>query len=527
MPGVEHDRMRTLGDVLRYHAGRSPAAVALSFEGIDTTFATLDQRADAVAAGLIDLGIGPGDRVGYLAKNSDAFFEIFLGCVRIGAVVTPVGWRLGDDEIVYILQDAGVRVLFAGRESAPQVSRLAARLETVATIFALEPVAQDWPLYPVWRDHKRAVPGVQAVSPSDVAIQLYTSGTTGRPKGAMLSHENILLPRQLNADAGLAWEQWTVDDVALAAMPVSHLGGSLWPIYAFYWGARVSVVREFSPAQLLDHIRDDGVSILFIVPSALQIVLRDPRVATTDFSRVRHMLYGASPIPLDLLREAINVIGCGFVQVYGLTETTGAIVGLGPDDHDLASPAKLASTGRPFPQVEISIRSPVGEVLETGEVGEIYVRSPSNMVGYWNLPEATLDAVPAGWLKTGDAGRLDEDGYLYICDRIKDMIITGGENVYAPEVENVLYSHPDVLDAAAIAVPDARWGEAVKAVIVLRPGARVDEDGIRQWCRDRIASFKSPKTVDFVDALPRNGTGKVMKHQLREPFWADVGRRVN
>jgi long-chain acyl-CoA synthetase len=311
-------------------------------------------------------------------------------------------------------------------------------------------------------------------------------------------------------------------------MPIFHIGGTGWGVTGLYNGAKGVIVREFDPGRVLDFIEQDRISKMFMVPAAMQIVVRQPRAREVDFSCLKYLLYGASPIPLDLLKECMEVFGCGFVQMYGMTETTGTIVALPPEDHDPQGNARMRSAGKPLPGVEIAILDETGRRLGPDQVGEIATRSAANMSGYWNLPDATAKAIDSeGWLRTGDAGYLDQDGYVYIHDRVKDMIISGGENVYPAEVENAIFGHPAVADVAVIGVPDERWGEAVKAVVVKKPGAYASPEEIIAWARERIAAFKAPKSVDFMDALPRNPSGKILRRVLRESYWAGIERRVN
>jgi acyl-CoA synthetase (AMP-forming)/AMP-acid ligase II len=294
------------------------------------------------------------------------------------------------------------------------------------------------------------------------------------------------------------------------------------------YGATGVVMREFDPTKVLDFFVTYGISKLFLVPAAMQIVLRQAEARGVDYSRLKNMLYGASPIPLDLMREAMEVFGCGFVQMYGMTETTGTIVALPPEDHDPEGTPKMRSAGKALPGIEIKIIDEAGQEVAFGEVGEIATRSAMNMRGYWNLPEATAATLSAdGWLRTGDAGYMDADGYVYIHDRVKDMIISGGENIYPAEVENALYSHPAVADVAVIGVPHEKWGEAVKAMVVLKPGVDATEEDLIGFARSRIAAYKCPKSVDFIAALPRNPSGKILRRELRAPFWADKERQVN
>jgi fatty-acyl-CoA synthase len=265
-----------------------------------------------------------------------------------------------------------------------------------------------------------------------------------------------------------------------------------------------------------------------MVPAALQFIVRQPRAREIDYSRLRVISYGASPIPLALLRECIDVFKCGFVQMYGLTETTGTVVALPPEDHDPNGSPRMRAAGKALPGCEIAILDAEGKPVPTGEIGEIAIRGPSVMKGYWNLPDATAGAMPGdGWFKSGDAGYLDADGYLYVHDRMKDMIITGAENVYPAEVENAIYGHPAVAEVAVIGIPSDKWGEEVKAIVAPKPGQQVTEDEIIAWARERIAAFKAPKSVEFIEALPRNASGKILRRTLREPFWAGRDRRVN
>jgi long-chain acyl-CoA synthetase len=361
----------------------------------------------------------------------------------------------------------------------------------------------------------------------DVAFQLYSSGTTGRPKGVMLSNSNFfgLLP--------LAKDMWEIgpDAVNLVAMPLFHIGGGGWATAGMYEGATSVIVRELDPAALVRLIPERRITHAFLVPAVIQFMLGVPGVEEADFSSMRVVVYGASPISEAVLAKAVETFGCKFWQAYGLTETTGAVVNLPPEDHDLSGPDRhrLRSCGKAGPGVELRIVDPAtGEDMALGEVGEIWIRSPQVMKGYWNQPEASADAIAGdGWFRSGDAGYLDADGYLYIHDRVKDMIVSGGENVYPAEVENVLMSHPAIADVAVIGVPDDRWGETPKAIVVLASGADVTEEDIIDFSRERLAKFKCPTSVDFVDSLPRNPSGKILKKDLRAPFWEGRERFVS
>jgi long-chain acyl-CoA synthetase len=379
--------------------------------------------------------------------------------------------------------------------------------------------------YEAWLgDAAAGDPGLHS-DPDDVAIQLYTSGTTGLPKGAMISNFNLetLITRVL-AD----WE-FDSESVNLVASPLFNIAGGGWALVGIYCGATTVLLRAATPPSLLQTIAEQRVTNALLVPAVLNFMLQVPGVEKVDFSSLRAIVYGASPISAEVLARSIQTFGCHFIQAYALTEHTGSATILRPEEHDLANPERLLSCGRPHTWVSLRIVDPgTGEDSPTGEVGEIWLRSGQVMKGYWNRPEATAETITAdGWLRTGDAAYLDADGFVYIRDRVKDMIITGAQNVYPVEVENVLMAHPGIADVAVIGVPDERWGEAVKAVVVRKPGQVVEAEEIIAFARDRIAHFKAPSSVDFAESLPRNPSGKVLKRELREPYWAGMARRVN
>lgn len=519
---IDFDRMRTLGDVARYHAEARPDAVALVFEGRETSFADFDRHTNQVANALIAAGLKVGDRVAYVGKNSDHYFELLIGAAKAGVVTTPIGWRLAAPEIAYIVGDSEAKLVFVGPELIGHVEAVAAELTHRPVVIAMEAEgAGEHRTFEAWRDAQPDTDPMTPIKTSDIAIQLYTSGTTGRPKGAMLTHDNMLAMRREAALRPLDWNQWGPDDVSLVAMPVAHIGGTGWGLVGLFNGAKGVVAREFDPTKVLDFIEKDRVSKMFMVPAALQIVVRLPRAREVDYSRLSHILYGAAPIPLDLLRECMEVFGCGFVQQYGMTETTGTVVYLPPEDHDPAGNTRMRAAGLPMPGVEIKVIDEAGNSVPAGTVGEVAIRSLANMAGYWKLDEATKKTIDAdGWLRTGDAGYLDEDGYLFIHDRVKDMIISGGENIYPSEVEALVGAHPSVKDIAVIGLPDDKWGERVHAVIVPRDGMAIKECELAEWAKDRLAGFKRPRTYAFItDAeMPRNATGKILHRELKKRF---------
>ncbi|MFC4312624.1 fatty acid--CoA ligase [Steroidobacter flavus] len=521
--------MPSLGDIARYHARHRAERIAISFEHRETSWGELDRASNRVANALTASGCRPADRIAFIGKGTDEFFELMFGAAKAGVVLVPVQWRLALPEMQQILLDAEVRVLFVGTDQFDKLDVLRQPLSSDVTVIAMEQGHAGLPRYAQWRDAASSSDVQAPVEPASVAIQLYTSGTTGVPKGVMLSHRNILDGRREGMRAGMEWNEWLDDDVNLVALPVGHVGGIAWGIVGFFSGAKTIVMREFNPAQVLDAVEHEGVSRLFVVPTALHQLLLQPRVRQIDYRRLRHILYGASPIALDLLREATQVFGCGFCQQYGMTETAGTIVFLPPEDHVAAGSQRMRAAGKAMPGVEIRVVDAHSrEPLAAGQVGEVETRSVANMVGYWRWPAATAQTIDdAGWLRTGDAGYLDEDGYLYIHDRFKDMIVSGAENVYPAEVENAIYGHPAVQEVAVIGVPDEKWGETVKAIVVPKEGATTDAADIIAFSRTRIAAFKAPKSVEFVAALPKGPSGKILRRVLREPYWKGRERRVN
>jgi long-chain acyl-CoA synthetase len=517
----------TVSSLLARHAAAHPDRIAVRFEGRDWRYAELARCVEKAAAALAAEGVTRETRIAYLGKNIGAYFIILYAAARIGAAMVPIGWRLAAPEIRYILDDTQAALLFTDAEHEAMGRALADDLPALRRVVGLETGCRGGGLEAFLETGTGPLPET-ADEPGTAFLQLYTSGTTGHPKGVLLNAVNIFGMRLRCREADIDWDRWNEDEVALVAMPVAHIGGTGYGLMALFHGATALVSREFSAEAVLDSIRNERVSKFFIVPTALQILVRHPDARSTDFSRVRHILYGASPMPLALLREALEVIGAGLVQQYGMTETAGTVVALGVEDHDVAGNERMKSAGKALPGVELRIVGDTGETLGPGEIGEIMVRSEAVMCGYWNQREATANAIDmGGWLRTGDAGFLDADSYLFICDRVKDMIVSGGENVYPAEVEAVLYTHPAVAEAAVIGVPDAKWGEAVKAIIVPRPGATIDDRELIAFARASLAGFKVPKTVDIAAELPRNASGKILKKDLRAPFWSGHDRLVN
>lgn len=462
------------------------------------TWGELDDRAARVASGLVAAGLAPGERVLILVHNAVELVEALLGCARAGMVAVPLNWRLAPEELHAVARDADPAVVLAGeelRDALPPLPGLRLRLVVgdgyEAWLAAQQPA-----------DHGRP-------DPSAVALLLYTSGTSGIPKGVLLSHANFAARTPRVADS------WRLDarSTSLVATPLFHTGGIGWLLAGLHAGATQVLAGSASAEVLLHHLVDDAVTHVFLVPTMIQR-LCDAAPAGLRFTALRLMLYGASPISARTQTAAQATFGCDLVQAYGMTETTGGFTQLEAGDH---RGALLATAGRPYPWVEVSVRDPgTGRPVPDGEVGEIWTRSAQNTRGYFRRPEETAALLtPDGWLCTGDGGWQDAAGYLHLTDRVKDLIVTGGENVAPAVVERVLREHPDVLDVAVVGVPDADWGERVTAVVVSRPGTAPAEAELLAFAAGRLAGFQRPRAVHLVPELPHNATGKVLKRALR------------
>jgi acyl-CoA synthetase (AMP-forming)/AMP-acid ligase II len=496
----------------------APGKVILSADGVDLTWSQLHEQACRVAAALVRDGIRPQDRVIYIGKNGLRFYEILFGCALAGAVMAPLNWRLAPDELAAIIKDAGSSIAII---DASIVGSIGCELRTVVALEQHE----RWVSYANWCGPPKD-PGVESL-PEHIAFQMYTSGTTGRPKGAMFANGTNL--RVLLDNVSVEWT-FTADDVCLVVMPLFHMGGLAWALTALARGTRCVVARDFEPVAILNTIESANVTIALFVPAMLAALSSVADVADRSLG-LRRVFYAGAPGSPVALTKAMAALKCDFIQLYGLTEATGAFAQLPACDHDPSGPRAhlLLSAGQPYPWVQIRVVLPkVERDVPVGEIGEIWTRSDQNFVGYWNNLEQTARALTSdGWLRTGDLGRVDEDGRIFLVDRAKDLVVSGGENVYPVEVENVLSMHPQLAEVAVIGVPHERWGETVKAIVVPQPGAKVDAAEVIAFVRQRLAGFKCPTTVDVVEVLPRTATGKILKHVLREPYWRGYERLIN
>lgn len=511
----------SIADIVRSPA---PERTALEYDGRSITFGELDVRSNQLANALRAAGVGAQECVAFIEKNGVEYFEFAFAVAKLNAINVGVNWRLAPSEMAFILNNAEAKVVIVGPEFVAHIEAIESELPN-ATIVVIGGGHDRFVSYAAFVDAQPATDPHAPVASADVAFLIFTSGTTGLPKGAMMTQQGFFA-------AFSALDQWRLDEnsVPLAMMPMFHFAGSGWSLLSLGVGATTVLLREVDPKLILEVIERYGVTNIVMPPAVIQFLLATPGVETTDFSSLRAILYGGSPITETVLEQATKFFDCEFLQLYGLTETAGGVAQLDGVDHDPVNrPHLMRSCGKPYPWVELRVVDPAtGDDVARGTVGEIWVRAPQNMPGYWRNPEATAQTItPEGWLRTGDAGILDDEGYLFLRDRVHDMIVSGAENIYPAEVENALMRDPAIADVAVIGVPDARWGEAVKAIVVKVPGAEPTAEAIIEAARQHIAGYKLPKSVDFVDELPRNATGKVLRRLVREPYWEGHARAIS
>ena len=523
--------IETVVDVIRHNRRQWPDKTALTFtpDGRSWTYRQLDDESNRVANALLQAGINPQQRIAFLNKNTPEFIACQFGANKVNAVMTPLNWRLASREIEYILQNSEARVLIIGEEFLPHLDKI--DIDGIPVIVIGEQGKSGFTSYREWIATQSADdPGVQ-VGAADTCCQMYTSGTTGLPKGVETTHRNLTAVCLNN----LAVTGVTADSAMLTFMPLFHLSGTLITMLGFFAGGHTVLQQEANLQEVQQSIPEYRISHMTAVPAFLKLLIELPNAREVDYDSLVAVFYGGSPITEDVMTRVIDVMGkVGFMQGFGLTESTGGFTSLSPEDHLLAAsdPAKshlLRSCGRLcMPEHEMKIVDPeTGEEKASNEVGEIWVRGPQVMKGYWKNPEATSETItPEGWLRTGDAAYIDSEGYLYIKDRIKQMIISGGENIYPAEVENALQKHPHITDVTVIGIPHEKWGETVLAICV-RDDESLTEEQLIEHCREYLARYKCPTKIEWRDEIPRNASGKVQKHILREPYWKNQGRAVS
>lgn len=521
-------------DFFDFYTDRFPDNLCIVFEGQSYSFREVAKEVDILVAGLQKLGLKSGDRIALLTENCPEYIHTLFAASKLGCVVLPLNYRLAPAELIFIIADSQAKLLLVpDKNMQTLLSGIEERAEIMPPVVAKLP-----PIVPnrmAWSDcfstqladEEPLINGDQYDENSPY-LQIYTSGTTGHPKGVLLSHRNL----SNGALSGIfaARHRPQLGSIDLVCAPNFHIGGSgsmLIPILA---GGGIVLHKTFDPAAVIADLQRFPITTTFLVPAMiLAIVSNVPGIEEMKFPNLKQISYGASPINSTLLKQALAIFDCDFYQLYGLTESTGTVISLSAEDHLQALDGQehlLASCGRAQIGVEIKIVNDEGNECGPNEIGEILIKSGTVMLGYHGLDDQTAETIKNGWLHSGDSGAKDEKGYIYIKDRIKDMVVSGGENIYPIEVENALAQHPAISDIAVIGVPDEKFGEALMACLVLKSGQELEVDEIVDFCRDKLAGYKIPRQIQKLDALPRNPSGKVLKTELRKPFWESHGRNV-
>lgn len=504
-------------DRLEHWAAVQPEAPCVRYQEQDYTWAQWRDRVHRLAGALSAAGVRRGDRVASMDMNNLSTVEMTNAAALLGAAHVIVNFRLFGDQLEYVLADSAPKLLVLGADFVPAFEAVGAGLQSIERVVVVGGADDE---YRAWVETSEPVEADPAVDPEDVVLVMYSSGTTGFPKGVELSH------RAMNAHSEHLNEHFRFAPgiTSLAAMPLFHVGGTSYTQVGMHWGASTVLLREVDPVAMFTAIAQ-GASRLFLVPAVVAGVLAGGEGAIAAFSKLTSFAYGASPMPLPMLRKALDTWpDIEFSQVYGMTEFGGVVTALSPAAHrDVDHPERLTSAGTPIEGVEVRVVDPVALTdVAVGETGELWFRTAQVMTGYLGKPEATAETITSdGWLRTGDLGRVDDGGFVYVLDRIKDMIVSGGENVYSPEVENVIAAHPSVAEVAVFGIPHPVWVEAVHAVVAPKPGETIDPDELIAFTRERLAHYKCPRTVEVVDVLPRNASGKILKRDLKAPHWTE------
>jgi len=519
--------MSSLAQVIRHTVQVSGHKMASRHNGREHTWTEFQDRIARLAGGLQKLGIGAGERAACLALNSDRYLEFYFGVAWSGAVFVPINTRLAPAEIVFWLNDSGSTVLFVDASFLPIINGIREQLKTVEHLVYMDDgELPEGCLY--YEDLLTAATPVAATerNGNDLVGIFYTGGTTGRSKGVMLSHRSLTY----NVLQSLPVIDMTDDDTYLHTAPMFHIADAFGMMVATTMGAGHVFVPAFEPTQLMTCLQDEKVTVSLLVPTMINVLVNHPHLPDYDLSNLKYMLYGGSPMPEAVALKAIEVIpDVSFVQAYGQTEASPVITLLGPEYHTNNGPCagKLKAAGKAIAGIDLVIFDEHDQPLPIGEVGEICIRGENVMLGYWNLPDMSNETLRGGWLHTGDGGRLDQDGVLFVVDRVKDMIVSGGENVYSAETEQAIYAHPAVAECAVIGIPHGTWGEQVHAIVRLNQGESVTDQQLIAHCKTLIAAFKCPKSIEFCEQpLPLSGAGKILKKDLRVPYWEGRSRNV-
>ncbi len=520
--------MYTLGDLPRNGATFYPDSTAVVYDDTRLTYREFNNRINRFANALVKGGYKKGDRICVMADNCSKYLEVYFGAAKIGVCVTPINIRLEEKELVYIINHCEATMFVVGDGLEERAASMKDKLSSIKEWISLDnPVEgfQDYEKLLAGSSDEEPDQDIHDVQEDDLAVLMYTGGTTGLPKGVMLNHRNCMLSG-LTAAIGM---EFTRRDSTCYVLPVFHV--SWWPILAiFFVYGKVCINRKPNLAKIFELIQNEKCTHINLVPTIYGWLVDNPDVGKYDLSSLRICSYAGSPFPTEVLKKCIRKFGNIFAQGYGATETAGAAIGmLGEEDHFLDGPKSkyLTSAGKPSPCSRVKIVDDKGNTLKPGERGEICAKGKHIMMGYWKNPEANKAALVDGWYHTGDIGYMDEKGFIFMTDRKADMIITGGENVYPAEVENVIYEHPSVLECSVVSAPSDKWGEIVQAVVVIRPGETVTEDEIIEHCKKGLAGYKCPKAVAFWESIPKTVVGKIIKKDIKAKFWEGHNRTIS
>ena len=515
-----------VGDIPGRNAGLYADKTAIIQGNIRVTFAQFDERVNRLANAILGLGSMKGDRIAILDHNCYQYIELYFALAKIGMPIVPLNYRYNPKEILYVIIDSGAKMIFFGKEYLSTIDIVKKEITSVKHFICIDDSLPGMENYEEIISMASAIEPVSTLDEEDIAILGYTGGTTGKPKGVMTTHRNII-----TSCYNTALERLLIpNDTHLIIHPIFHAGGAN-SMFAFSFVGATNVILNTSNIDvILKTIQEYKISHLMLVPTMMLSMIEHPNIGSYDLSSIKTIYYGTAPISIEPLKKAISLFKCNFSQTYGMTETFVPISILKPEDHKLAGgpedDKRMSSAGREVMGVKVKIVDNNGRELERGEIGEIVVKGKNVMKGYWNQPELTKEVLKDGWLHTGDMGKMDELRYIYIVDRKKDMIISGGENIYAKEVEDVLSSHPAVAVAVVIGVPDDKWGEAVKGLVIKKRGAEVSEEELISFCKSRVASYKKPKSIEFMNAFPKSAAGKVLKRELRQKYWEGRDRKI-
>ncbi|GIW10759.1 MAG: acyl-CoA synthetase [Dehalococcoidia bacterium] len=510
-------------EFVRIPASTVPEQECLVFEDRRLTYAQVFERIQRLAAALARLGVRPGDRVALLHTNSNESIEAYYAVAMLGGIFVPLNYRARSEELLHLLSDSEASTVLVGDRYVGLVRELKSQLPRLQRLIAIESPQEGMEYYPALLAAASPEEAPEAeVDDSDCTILMYTSGTTALPKGVVLTYGGFTEYVLTTSEPASPESR----EATLLAVPIYHVAGASAIMTSLYSGRKLVVMRQFDPKEWLRLVEQERITHAFLVPTMMKRIVDDPDFDRFDLSSLQFLSYGAAPMPVPVILKAIEKFPkhVNFMNAFGQTETTSTVTILGPEDHRLEGSqaeierkiARLHSIGRPVDDVELAILDEAGNPLPPGVVGEIAIRTPREMAGYWKREDETARTKAGGWIRTRDQGYIDEEGYVFLAGRKSDMIIRGGENIAPEEVERVLFAHPAVEDVAVIGVPDEEWGERVKAVVVLKPGAECTSQELIAFAKSRLASFKAPEIVEFVETLPRNAMGKVLKNVLRE-----------